>query len=69
MEELLKKELKKLKGEWIELSLHPEFGETTISKKPTNRAFINEGRLGKFENISEGVYDRMVNKYDSRYKK
>lgn len=28
--------------------------------------FINEGRDGKFDNISEAFYDEMVTKYDSR---
>jgi hypothetical protein len=28
--------------------------------------FINEGRDGKFEDITETFYNEMVNKYDSR---
>jgi hypothetical protein len=34
-----------------------------------NRMFINEGRQGKFDNVSESFYDQMVDKYDSRNKK
>jgi hypothetical protein len=56
--------LKKSK-KWIALSLHPEIGETTITKL-NNRLFINEGRDGKFERVSEQFYDLMVTKFDSR---
>jgi hypothetical protein len=28
--------------------------------------FINEGRQGTFENVSEAFYDEMVEKFDSR---
>jgi|GEM_PF-3235098 hypothetical protein len=59
--------LKKMKREkkYTALSLHPAFGATTILAEG-NRMLINEGRGGKFENISESFYDEMVKKYDSR---
>ncbi len=59
--------LKSLKKEkqYIALSLHPPLGETTIQKEG-NRLFINEGRKGKFNNISESFYDSLVDEYDSR---
>lgn len=49
------------------LSLHPPFGSKVIQKE-NNRLFINEGRDGKFEEVSEELYDRLVDKFDSRYK-
>jgi hypothetical protein len=67
MEVALKlKELNKKKA-WIELSLHPPLGNTTIEKQD-NRMFINQGRDGKWDSISEAFYDGMVNQFDSRYK-
>jgi len=54
-----------LKGERIELSLHPQSGRT-ISRKAENICYISEGRKGKFENISEAFYDWCVDKFDSR---
>ena len=62
--------LKSLKSQkkWIGLSLHPGIGWTTIQEQD-NRLFINEGRDGEFENISESFYDSMVLKYDSRVAK
>ena len=68
MFEELEKQLKTLKrkGKRIELQLHPALGNSTISKDRENRAFINEGRDGKYEAISESEYDALVSKYDSR---
>jgi hypothetical protein len=60
-----KRTLKGLNG-YIALSLYPM--DITISKEPTNQARINEGRLGIFDGVSEEFYDRMVTKFDSRYK-
>jgi len=62
--------LKRLKKDkkYIALSLYPEVGNTTITKD-NNRLFINEGRDGKWEGVSEVFYDKMVQKYDSRYRK
>jgi hypothetical protein len=51
---------------YIALSLHPPLGDTTIRKEAVNRMFINEGRQGTFENVSEAFYDEMVEKFDSR---
>lgn len=67
MEILLKlKELQK-QGKRIELQLWPGIGETTInSKESTNRVYINEGRDGKWDEISESFYDGLVQAYDSR---
>jgi hypothetical protein len=56
--------LKKNK-QYIALSLHPAIGNSTISKED-NRLFINEGRGGKWEGVSESFYDEMVAKFDSR---
>ena len=68
MEVALKlKQLEKRKA-WIELSLHPPLGNTTIEKQD-NRMFINEGRDGRWEGISEAFYDTMVSIYDSRDRK
>jgi hypothetical protein len=50
---------------YIALKLHPPIGHASIEAE-NNRAFINEGRAGKFENISESFYDEMVQKFDSR---
>lgn len=50
---------------YIALSLYPPIGATTI-QKDGNRLFINEGRYGKYEGVSEQVYDTLVRKYDSR---
>jgi hypothetical protein len=58
------KQLKRNK-QYIALSLHPAIGNTTIEREG-NRMFINEGRDGKWEDISEQFYDTMVEKYDSR---
>ena len=58
------KQLKRNK-QYIALSLHPAIGNTTIEYEG-NRMFINEGRDGKWEDISEQFYDTMVKKYDSR---
>jgi len=68
-EKEFKNSLKKLKKEgvkYIALSLHPAIGLTIIERSAINRAFINEGRLGNFDNISESFYDSMVEKYDRR---
>jgi len=58
------KQLKKEK-QYIALSLYPPIGDTTI-RSEGNRMFINEGRKGKWDNVSESFYDEMVNLYDSR---
>jgi hypothetical protein len=61
------KQLEKRKA-WIELSLRPPTGSTIIEKQD-NRMYINEGRDGKWEGISEAFYDTMVSIYDSRDRK
>jgi hypothetical protein len=53
--------------QYIALQLHPPHGHTTIEKQG-NRMLINEGRKGKFKDISEQFYDECVAKYDSRCK-
>ncbi len=58
------KELKKAK-KYTALSLHPGIGMKTV-RKDGNIMFINEGRDGKWEGVSEAFYDRMVDEYDSR---
>lgn len=55
-------------GKYLALSLHPPIGSTTIERYG-NRMFINEGRQGKWEGISEAFYDLMVSRYDSRVEK
>jgi hypothetical protein len=62
--ELKLKSMKRNK-KYIALSLYPEIGNNTITKD-SNRLFINEGRDGKWDNVSEEYYDNMVSKYDSR---
>lgn len=57
------KELKKRKA-YIALSLWP--GTGTMIEKEGNRMYINEGRDGKWADISEAFYDSMVALYDSR---
>lgn len=52
-------------GKYIELSLFPPKMINVISKEG-NTAKINEGRYGKFDNISESFYDQMVDIFDSR---
>ena len=49
----------------IALKLQPPIGNSTIQKK-NNRMFINEGRDGKWEDISEEFYDTVAGIYDSR---
>jgi hypothetical protein len=58
------KELRKQK-KYTALSLWPGIGNTTIGKED-NRLFINEGRDGKWNDVTEAFYDDMVNLYDSR---
>jgi hypothetical protein len=55
----------KRQKKYVALSLWPSLGNTTITPND-NRMFINEGRDGKFEDITEIFYNEMVNKYDSR---
>lgn len=61
------KQLNKMKrgGEYIALSLYPPLADTII-REEGNRMFINEGRKGKFEDVSEKFYDLMVKRFDSR---
>ncbi len=61
------KELKKSK-KYTALSLHPPAGDKTI-RREGNIMFINEGRDGKWDGVSEAFYDRMVDQYDSRVAK
>jgi hypothetical protein len=67
MTQEIESQLKKMKREkkYTALSLWPPTGATTIQPEG-NRMYINEGRDGKFENVSESFYDAMVKKYDSR---
>lgn len=67
MEQEIVQRLKSLKRnkKYIALSLHPAVGNSTIDRE-NNRLFINEGRDGKWERVSEAFYDEMVNKFDSR---
>lgn len=55
----------KKNGKWIALQLHPAVGSSTISRDG-NRLFINEGRDGKWDGVSESFYDEMVAEFDSR---
>lgn len=67
MEQEIVQRLESLKKnkKYIALSLHPAVGNSTIDKE-NNRLFINEGRDGKWEGVSEAFYDEIVNKFDSR---
>jgi len=67
MTQEIESQLKKMKqqGKYIALSLFPAFGKSTIEKEG-NRMMVNEGRDGKYEEVSESFYDSMVVKYDSR---
>jgi hypothetical protein len=67
MQQEIETKLKKLKRnkKYIALSLWPAIGSSTI-QKDGNRMYINEGRDGKWGDISEFFYDEMVSKYDSR---
>lgn len=67
MEKEIETHLKKLKRDkkYIALSLFPAIGSSTINREG-NRMFVNEGRDGKFGDVSESFYDAMVSKYDSR---
>jgi hypothetical protein len=70
MEKKLKTEIENVlsgMNGWVGLCFYPPIGETTIQKEG-NRMYVNEGRNGLFENVSEKFYDEMVSKYDSRYK-
>lgn len=63
----IESKLKKMKREkkYTALSLMPPIGATTIQPNG-NRMYVNEGREGKYEEVSESFYDEMVRKYDSR---
>lgn len=63
----IESKLKQMKnaGQYIGLCLFPPIGQTVIHKDG-NRMYINEGRDGEFENVSESFYDEMVEKFDSR---
>lgn len=65
----IREHLEKLEenGEWIILSLRPPIGSNIIEDEG-NRMYINEGRLGSFENVSEKFYDEMVDLFHSPYK-
>lgn len=67
MEQEIESQLEKMKqeGKYIALSLFPAIGSSTINREG-NRMFVNEGRDGKFGDVSESFYDAMVSKYDSR---
>lgn len=69
MESQIIQKLTKMKKEkkYTALSLHPPFGSSVIQRE-NNRLFINEGRDGKYEGVSELLYDSLVDKFDSRYK-
>jgi hypothetical protein len=62
--------LQKMKREkrYIALSLWPP-SDNSIIKPQGNRMYINEGRDGKFEEVSEAFYDSVVERYDSRCRK
>lgn len=68
LEALCKLEELSQEGKYLALSLYPAIGNSTIGRFG-NRMFINEGRDGKFEDISEAFYDLMVSRYDSRNQK
>ena len=69
MESQIIQKLTKMKKEkkYTALSLHPPFGSSVIQREG-NRLFINEGRDGKYEGVSELLYDSLVDKFDSRYR-
>jgi len=70
MEKKLKAEIENVlsgMNGWVGLCLYPPIGETMIQKQG-NRMYVNEGRNGVFEDVSEKFYDEMVSKYDSRHK-
>ncbi len=69
MESQITQKLTKMKRDkkYISLSLYPPFGSLVIQREG-NRLFINEGRDGKYEGVSELFYDSLVDKFDSRYK-
>lgn len=67
LEALCKLEELSQEGKYIALSLYPRIGNSTIERFG-NRMFVNEGREGKWEEISEAFYDLMVSRYDSRNK-
>jgi len=62
---LLKLKQLKQNKKHIALSLQPPIGNSTIQKE-NNRMFINEGRDGKWQDISESFYDNVAGIYDSR---
>ncbi len=70
MEDVIIDKLTKMKRDekYAALSLHPPFGSKVIQRE-NNRLFINEGRDGKFEGVSEEFYDELVDKFDSRYRR
>ena len=61
--------LEKFQGDglWIELKLYPPVGCTMIQPLG-NRMFVNEGRLGEFEDIDEVFFDALIDRFDSRFK-
>ena len=65
LEIMLKLTHMKQNNKYIALSLHPPLGDTTI-REYNNRFYINEGRDGKWDNITELFYDTIVPHWDSR---
>lgn len=63
----LKEYLQSNKDKVIYLSLHPEQGNTIISKEAVNRCVVSISGIEKeFTGIAEKDYDKLVNKYDWR---
>ena len=65
-EQKLKEKLEELSSnrKWIALQLWPSSsGLRTIVSGPINQCRVNEGRDGKFDQISESFYDKMVEEY------
>lgn len=54
------------KNKRIEISLRPGVGHDRIKPNAVNTCAINEGRNGKFTEISENFYDYCALKFDSR---
>lgn len=58
---------KRKKTKYIYMSLHPASGQTLTQKRKDNICYIDiAGKIEKFKNIRESVYDNLVDLYDKR---
>ena len=67
VQEIIEDELIELKesGKQIHLTLRPPTWSNIIEKED-NRMYVNDGKDGEFDGVTEAFYDEMVRLFDSR---